>query len=209
MHILITDILRCPRCGPEFGLILLARRVESRRVLEGELGCPNCRLRYPVVEGFADLRVPFGGPSPPEEAPLEPGTPDDALGLAALLGVAEGPGYIVLVGPQARFAPALTATIAGIEVVAVEARLRAWPETPGVTRIAAAPGLPLHSGALRAIALSGPDADRFVEEAVRTVAPLGRVVVLDAPPHARDALAAARLERVFEADGILAARRTF
>ena len=58
MHILLTDRLACPRCGPEFGLVLLAHEVRDRRVLEGDLGCPNCREAYPVREGFADLRPP-------------------------------------------------------------------------------------------------------------------------------------------------------
>ena len=58
MHLLLTDRLTCPRCGPEFGLVLLADRLEDRRVLEGALGCPNCRDRYPVRDGFGDLRPP-------------------------------------------------------------------------------------------------------------------------------------------------------
>ena len=32
MHILLTDALTCPRCGPDFGLIVLAEGVEDRRV---------------------------------------------------------------------------------------------------------------------------------------------------------------------------------
>ena len=43
MHILLTDTLTCPRCGPDFGLILLAERIEGRRVMDGHLGCANCR----------------------------------------------------------------------------------------------------------------------------------------------------------------------
>ena len=46
----LTDHLVCPRCGPPFGLILLARDVRDRRVREGEFGCPNCRDRFPVKE---------------------------------------------------------------------------------------------------------------------------------------------------------------
>ena len=38
MHILLTDLLFCPRCGPQHGLILLANRLEERRVLDGWLG---------------------------------------------------------------------------------------------------------------------------------------------------------------------------
>lgn len=209
MHILLTDILRCARCGPEFGLVLLAHRVQARRVLAGELGCPNCRLVYPVEGGFADLRIPYGEVREDEVAEvLERGGSEGALGLAALLGVAEGPGYIVLVGPAARFAPALACMIEGIEVVGVEPRLCAWEESPGVSRMAAGPGLPLSSRSVRAIAVSGAAADALLEEAVRTVASLGRVVVLDGPERAREALLASKLELIFEGEGTLVAQRT-
>ena len=59
MHIVLTDVLTCPRCGPSFPLILLANRVENRRVLDGVLGCANCREKYPVQDGLGKLRVPF------------------------------------------------------------------------------------------------------------------------------------------------------
>lgn len=210
MHILLTDILRCARCGPEFGLVLLAHRLEARRVLAGELGCPNCRLAYPVEGGFADLRIPYGEVREDEDAAeaLERGSPEEALELAALLGVAQGPGHIALVGPAARFAPALARMIEGIEVVGVEPRLRAWEESAGVSRMAAGPGLPLHSRSLRAIAVSGAAADALLDEAVRTVASLGRVVVLDAPERAQEALRASKFELIFEGEGTLVAQRT-
>jgi len=68
MHILLTNILSCPRCGPEFGLVLLADRVEDRRVVEGRLGCPNCREQYPVARGVLDARLPADRPAPPPAA---------------------------------------------------------------------------------------------------------------------------------------------
>ena len=58
MNVALTDHLVCPRCGPPFGLVLLARDVRDRRVREGEFGCPNCRDRFPVEGGFGDLRPP-------------------------------------------------------------------------------------------------------------------------------------------------------
>jgi len=95
MHIALTDHLTCPVCGPEHGLILLADRIEERRVLEGTLGCPACRERYPIVGGLADLRPRPAGPLPgPESAPTL-GPQDRAFRLAALMGVAEGPGFLL------------------------------------------------------------------------------------------------------------------
>ena len=81
MHILVTDRLACSRCGPAFGLVLLADRLENRRVLSGHLGCANCRERYPIIEGFGDLRplsVRSNEPHSPDE-PLASDDPEEAL----------------------------------------------------------------------------------------------------------------------------------
>lgn len=91
MNVLLVDHLACPRCGPTFGLVLLAREVRNRRVRRGELGCPNCRDAFPVECGFADLR-------PPPRTPLWPGTPprpaaqSGGSGPAASDGPASGDG---------------------------------------------------------------------------------------------------------------------
>lgn len=61
MNVALVDHLVCPRCGPPHGLLLLAHDVRDRRVHEGEFGCPNCRDRFPVVDGFGDLRPPPRG----------------------------------------------------------------------------------------------------------------------------------------------------
>ncbi len=190
MHVLLTDRLSCPRCGPEFGLILLADRVEERRVLEGLLGCSNCRDRFPVSGGFADLRTP---PREPLEGEAAPAPPDDAVAerLQALLGVAEGPGQIVVVGPAAVHAPALARRTPDVEVVAVSPALAGAEEAPRVSRLAARPGLPFFPRTFRGVVLSGDASPRLLDEAVRVLAPGARVVVLDAGEEVRARLEAA------------------
>lgn len=61
MNVDLIDHLVCPRCGPPYGLLLLAHDVRDRRVREGEFGCPNCRDRFPVSGWFGDLRPPPRG----------------------------------------------------------------------------------------------------------------------------------------------------
>jgi uncharacterized protein YbaR (Trm112 family) len=194
MHLLLTDRLTCPRCGPEFGLILLADRLEERRILEGFLGCPNCRERYPVEGGFGDLRAPPRGELPPVPPHLSVPDPDDTTRIAALLGVPRGPGHVLLVGGLARHAPSLARAVEDLEVIAVDPDLRAWTEQAGVSRIAVAPGLPFFRGALRGAALDGGCEPAFLREAGRVVAPFARVVV----DGARDATAKGLEEMGFE-----------
>src|SRR3982751_3538536 len=144
MHILLTDILACPRCGPEFGLVLLADRVEERRVLEGRLGCPNCREQYPVRGGELDARLSAAEPASTDGAA---GASDDvastaddpgaAVRLAALLGLAEAKGTVLIAGPGAALAAEGAALVPELEVVALAAEPVGGEEQPGVSRIAA------------------------------------------------------------------------
>lgn len=210
MHILLTDRLTCPRCGPEFGLILLADRVEDRRVHEGTLGCPNCRDRFPVTEGFGDLRAP---PRPELTAPDDAGPAassdigEEAVRLGALLGVAEGPGHLALLGPVARLARPLTDLLEDVEVVAVWEGMRNEEERAGVSRIVAGPGLPFYSRTLRGVALPGSEAGRWLHEAARVVASMGRVVVDDAPEGTLGRLESAGLTPVLDESGVVVAAR--
>src|SRR4051812_49966499 len=127
MHILLTDILACPRCGPEFGLVLLADRVEERRVLEGRLGCPNCREQFPVRGGELDARLPAAAPASTDgegAADDVASTVDDpgaAVRLAALLGLAEAEGAVLIAGPGAALAAEVAALVGGLGVVALAA----------------------------------------------------------------------------------------
>lgn len=209
MHLLLTDRLTCPRCGPDFGLILLADRMNDRRVEVGRLGCPNCRDAFPVLGGFGDLRTPPRGELPEGRAGRF-GAPEDeaeAERLMALLGVAEGPGTLVLVGSVARHAAPLARVIGGVEVVAVDADLALWPDVPGVSRMVARPGLPFFGRSLRGAVVDGALGRGWIGEAARVVAPLSRVVVVSAPDHTGRLLSEAGLRVLAaEAGTVVAAR---
>ena len=183
MHVLLTDRLTCPRCGPEFGLILLADRMEDRHVIDGTFGCPNCRDQLQVREGFADLRSPPRGPLPTGYAGGPEARPDDeadAERLVALVGVAQGPGTLVLAGEPARHAAAFAAGVEGIHVVAIDADLAGWPGVAGVSRMAAAPGIPLFSRSIRGVAVDARLGPAALHDAARVAAPRARVVAVRA-----------------------------
>lgn len=192
MHVLLTDRLSCPRCGPDFGLILLAESTRERRVLEGRMGCPNCRDRFPVHDGFGDLRAPPRSELT-ADAPPDPPDAEATERLRALLGVAEGPGNLALVGDLAIHADGLAERTPEVEVVAVSPALQGLPERPGVSRVVARPGLPFFSRTFRGVALAADAVDAFLAEAARVAAPGARVVVLDAPEATRERLESAGL----------------
>lgn len=210
MHLLLTDRLTCPRCGPTFGLILLASSIDDRMVREGRLGCPNCRDGFPIEGGFADLREPPRGELAAGLVGAPPDSREDtsaAERLVALLGVVGGPGTVALVGEPARHAAVLTASAEEIHVVGVDADLRLWPEGPRFSRIVASPGLPFYDTTLRAVAVDGRLGGTWLAEAARVVVPRGRVVVAHAPPDADQRLRSAGLEVLAaEAETVVAAR---
>ena len=176
MHLLLTDRLTCPRCGPEFGLILLADRLEDRRVLEGALGCPNCRDRYPVRDGFGDLRPP-PRPDLADGEPLAPPVSPTLMEVAGLLGITDGAGHVVLLGRMGGHADVLAQMLQSIEVVGISPGLRSWDEAEGVSRLTAGSHLPFRDQTLRGVALFGGEGTFEPGEVARVVARLGRVVV--------------------------------
>jgi uncharacterized protein YbaR (Trm112 family) len=209
VHIVLTDVLTCPRCGPAHGLILLADRLDNRRVIEGALGCANCRERYLVREGV--VRFDGAGPaaaSPAGEAGAGRATAgaasaasavpeadtaahagEDALRLAALLGVTHGPGFLLVAGPAVVHAAALAQMIEGIEVIALAAVPQ--PAGAGVNVLAqadTADRLPLATGKMRAVALTGAAAELLLVEGARVASPVGRLLLQPVPADMADRL---------------------
>lgn len=229
MHLLLTDRLTCPRCGPSFGLILLADRMADRRVHEGTLGCPNCRDSYSVSDGFTDLRAPPRGPlaggragADPRRVPQGSGargttgtgqadgsSPSSAAAdrIVALLGIHRGPGTVVLAGRAARFAHALAAAVEDLQAVAMDPDTRRWSEAASVSRMVSAPGLPFFSRMLRGAVVDGGLGRALVFEAARVVAPKSRVVVVDAPDDTSSVLEEAGLHVLAAESGTVVATR--
>ena len=176
MHILLTDRLTCPRCGPEFGLILLSDRMEERRVLEGSLGCPNCRDRFPIRAGCGDLRPPPRGDLAGSKRMDQPTSPSP-VEIAALLGVTEGPGNLCLLGDMAGHAQAVADLVPGVEVVAITRGLQNEGDSDGVSRLVVGSPLPFQTRSLRGVALFAAEGPGRAGEITRVVARFGRVVV--------------------------------
>lgn len=208
MHFLLTDRLTCPRCGPAFGLILLANEVTNRRVRSGVLGCPNCRDSFEIDEGFADLRAPPRGALPAGRA-AEAASPASAEveRVVALLGIHRGPGTVVTLGGTARYAAPISEAVEDLMVVAVDADTRDWRAHPGVTRMVASPGLPFFDRTLRGAVVDGSLGPAVLFEACRCTAGMSRVVVFDADETARRVIEEAGLKLLAEEDETVVAAR--
>jgi uncharacterized protein YbaR (Trm112 family) len=116
----LAEALACPRCGPPQGLIVLVDQLAERRVIEGRLDCPNCESRFPIEGGVVSFDAPeYADPidAPPlaahPEGSSDPAEPDGAVLLAALLGLHEASGYVLL-------GPGLETVAAGLTDLAAE-----------------------------------------------------------------------------------------
>jgi len=210
VHPALTDRLTCPRCGPDFGLILRADELRGGRVVEGVFGCPNCRDVFEVHDGFGDLRAPPRRVEPPAlagSAGWTGGSDGAGMRVVALLGIPEGPGTIVLAGEPAGYARELVSLVDGVHVVALDPALRDWPDVDDVSRVMAAPGIPLRSRSMRGVAVDGRLGERMWREAARVLAPGGRVVVVHASDDTPAVLGWEGLEMLAEDEATVVAAR--
>lgn len=217
MDISLIDLLACPRCGPAHGLILLPDEVRDRRVVTGVLGCANCRERYVVEGGVADLRGDSGvvggvgeegGAGVGVTAGGGGGGREAAVRLAALLGLGEAGGVVLLAGPAAELGDWLAEVSPGTSVVTTvgEDGSGSGVRSGVVSRLRLGKVLPLRTGSVRGVALTGGYGER-VEEGGRLVAPAGRLVLDPAPAGARDRVEAGGLRVLVEEGGVLVAGR--
>ena len=205
----LTERLICPRCGPGFGLVLRADQVEEGSVIDGFLGCSNCRVLYPVARGVADLRHPPRSRTHGRARGVRPPPPDasaaETLRLAALIGVARGPASIAVAGNLAGRASGLASLLPDVEVVALAPRFDFRPP-PGASHLMASERLPLRDGSLAGIALTGSWAELLLDDAARCLARPGRIVLMGASPEGEQAFRSLGLEVLASEEGVLVGR---
>ncbi|HEX8317164.1 hypothetical protein [Longimicrobium sp.] len=205
MYILLTDALSCPRCGPGFGLLVQADRLEERRVVEGRLGCANCRETYPVHGGVAHLSL---GSATEADVPADPPAddPEAAVKLAALMGLAGARGLVMVEGPGARHAAALARLVPEVEVVGVDDSAGPPPTMEaGVSRVRAGAALPFRDGTMRGAALTGGAGDARLREALRVLAPGARLLVDPADAETGARLRGLGAQVMLEQEGVVVA----
>lgn len=167
MRLELAERLRCPAGHVPTPLIVVARRVVDCELISGVAGCPVCTLEARVEAGVIEFPAPYAivvaadaseaaGPVGAPDA--ERAAPEDAIErAAALLGLAEPGGAVLLAGRYGVLAAALRDRL---DVVTAVLR------TPGA--------VPFTDATFRAAALDLPGAP--LDDAVRAVTVGGRVV---------------------------------
>lgn len=187
MLLSLVDAFRCPAGHEETTLVLSVESWSGQRVSEGLLGCPVCHARYPIHHGVADFT---GGAMDVRRA--APGSPPDAMRLAAQLSLTEPGGIILLAGRPVASAEGLAA-IADVTCLVVSA---APLLSPAVVTIDVGDRLPLADRALRGAAVDEQHSSQgFLDEVARCVRGRGRIVAPAQSPLPPGTLIIARDER--------------
>lgn len=183
MFIELVDSLRCVVPHEDTWLVAAVVRMDGRHIVEGTLGCPVCRREYAITGGvawFADRPSESGAP---DRLTIFPAAHDEprATRAAALLGLTEPGGIVLLGGSWAEFADA-TADLGAHHVVLLNAQASdASPQE--VSALVVGDHVPLAVGTVRAAAL-GPDVatPARLTSAARVLSGRGRLVApADAP----------------------------
>jgi hypothetical protein len=173
MFIELVDSLRCVVPHEETWLVASVSHMDGRHVVDGTLGCPVCYRQYVIRDGAAW----FTATAPAEGAlPLtigaEPGD-DDVVRAAALLGLTEPGGIVVLGGSWAAYAAAVVAHGAAHAVTLNMAARDTGPQE--ISALVVDDDLPFATGSVRAIALEVASA-ALLASAARTLRRRGRLV---------------------------------
>lgn len=201
MHIVVTDLLSCPRCGPEFGLIVLADRMEGRQVMEGRLGCANCRDQYSIRGGIPDLRLE---PPPSDWEPVG-GDADRALRFAALLGVGHAPGPVLVYGADAGLLAGIAELLPNARVVGAGPAALPGAAAAGLDWIIVGEGIPLHAGCLRGAAFAIPPGPAMLKAILHALAPRAHLLVDPAPAGFAADLGRLGAELLLQQEGVAVA----
>jgi hypothetical protein len=199
MNLLLTDQLDCPRCLDGGGLILLADRMDGRTVHAGQLGCPLCRTRFPVENGVGDF-------SEGADAVMAEQAAADALAVAALFGITEGPATVLMLGAFEGVADQLAGIVPDLRVVVAHPGARAASEAELVSVLRTGARVPLRAASMRAV-LVGKHASDRVADALRVCGLAGRIVMDGVSDAARAEVRAGGYRVVAEdADRMVAVR---
>ncbi len=186
MFIELVSSLRCPGAHQDSWLVASISRFDGRHIVDGTLGCPICLQQFPVWNGVVDFTAAN------DDATNDDATNDDALSVdiarghgtppddeivraAALLGLDDDGGVVLLAGKWGRLAAALESLASAHALL-----LNPGPRVglgAGCSAIQSFQGVPLAGGSIRAALMDEANAwPARLNDVVRALMPGGRLV---------------------------------
>ena len=168
----LIDVLRCPEPHQDSWLVATSTRTGSRHILDGKLGCPVCKTTFDIIDG----EVMFT--SAPVLRSAITSDDDAAFRLAAQLHLVEAPQPVMLTGQWSRAVAPLRRIVSTVALFVGDASTAIALDEKVSTMRLPFTGIPLATGALRAIALDRAHAsDLYVRDASRVLGTRGRLVL--------------------------------
>jgi uncharacterized protein YbaR (Trm112 family) len=189
MHLDVIPALRCPRPHEDAALVLVADETRARHVVTGVLGCPVCEAEYPIRASVAYFTRPTTGGA--ADAPAE------LLRTAAMLGLTEPGGIVMLGGHWAASAEAIGDIADALVLVVNPPAYGAYGERVSVLHVG--DRLPIAAKALRAAAI-----DASTAGIAAVLRPNGRLVAPNAVPVPSDIREIARDDDYWVGESITA-----
>ena len=171
MFIELTEFLRCPEDHDDAFCIVLPDEMVGRTIMRGVIGCPACRREYPIRNGVAEFGRYVAAGSAPATAPADPDT------VAALLGLTNPGGCVILRGSAATLAAALAERLGGVHLVGINAP-DGTEVSPALTLLNHQWKIPLRSAVARGVVVPADMAQAaWLGEGARVLLRGQRVVV--------------------------------
>jgi Methylase involved in ubiquinone/menaquinone biosynthesis len=175
LYIELIDLLRCPRIHDESWLVAAFHKMENRFVIEGRLGCPICASNYKIRDGVADLRDEQSELLSPSEPVAAHGVDDEAMRVAAMLGLVKPGSVVVMVGTDADLAGEVS-ELSEARVIALNSRSRQSSERENVACVTSGARFPLAAASVDGVMLERGSPESAVAESIRVLKPGGRLV---------------------------------
>ena len=196
MFIPLVDSLRCIAGHEDTWLVASIERSEERDIRHGFLGCPICFAEYPIREGIVyfgiDPRAAIPTAMPAHVAE------DDAVRLAAALGLTDPRMTAVLFGAWGAYAPVMRGfSPAQLLLVNPPSGIASGD---GVSIVRTATVAPIARGSMDAVALDSPASPEMIESLVALPRGGGRIAgAIDLPVPA-DTSELTRDQRIWVAE---------
>lgn len=177
MRLELAERLRCPNPHAPTPLVVVARAKREFELLRGFAGCPVCHLEARFEDGHLRFAPELGDGLMAEESSIVgPWWEAELDRTIALLGLAEPGGAVLLTGRYAPLAEQIAAAVdTSVVVMGVRQLPAATDRVAGVEH--ALSGVPFTDGTFRAAAVDAWSTTAFLHDAVRTIAPKGRMLV--------------------------------
>ena len=175
MFIELVDSLRCLNAHEDTWLVAAVTRMDGRRIVEGQLGCPQCRREYPIRDGIGWFTDPGSGQGWPHLTRRpSPAADDRVMRAGALLGLTDAGGIVVLGGAWADCASSI-AELGPTHVVTLNDLPPSDAPEP-VSCLVVEDKLPFATASIRAAALDDPRAAALLGSAADALRSRGRLV---------------------------------